>query len=184
MPTTRTFGFDLKNIRFSVRGGEILGIAGIAGNGQGELMRVLTGETRLTETPDAICVDGKPVADLGPIRRRDHGMAFVPEERNGQAAALELALTENAFLTGFKRLRLTMGGMIHAGRTLDYTQRVVNTYKVRTSGPQADAGSLSGGNLQKFVVGREIMQDPRRADRRAADLGGRRGARRWRSARR
>ena len=160
IPTTRTFGFDLKNISLSVRGGEILGIAGIAGNGQGELMRMLTGETRLTGKPDAIRVDGKPVADLGPIQRRDHGMAFVPEERNGQAAALELALTDNAFLTGFKRLRLTVGGVIHTGRTLDYTQRVVDAYDVRTSGPKADAGSLSGGNLQKFVVGREIMQEP------------------------
>lgn len=158
--TSRTFGFDLKNVSLSVRGGEILGIAGIAGNGQGELMRVFTGEKRLPGRSEAIRVDGVAVADMGPIQRRQHGMAFVPEERNGQAAALEMALTENAFLTGFKRLRLTVGGVIHKGRTLDFTQRVVDTYKVRATGPGADAGSLSGGNLQKFVVGREIIQDP------------------------
>jgi len=158
--TNSTFGFDLKDINLSVRGGEILGIAGIAGNGQGELMRVFTGETTLPRHSDAVRVDGVPVGGLGPIQRRQHGMAFVPEERNGHAAALEMALTENAFLTGFKKLRLTLGGMIRAGKTLDYTQRVVDTYKVRATGPAADAGSLSGGNLQKFVVGREILQEP------------------------
>ncbi len=123
-------------------------------------MRVFTGETVLPGQSASILVDDQPVAHLGPIQRRQHGMAFVPEERNGQAAALELALTENAFLTGFKRLRLTLAGVIRSGRTSDYTQRVVDTYKVRTTGPTADAGSLSGGNLQKFVVGREILQDP------------------------
>ncbi len=160
VPTTRTFGFDLHDVSLTVRGGEILGIAGIAGNGQGELMKVFTGETPIPDPPASIRVDGLPVAHLGPIQRRQHGMAFVPEERNGQAAALDLALTENAFLTGFKRLRLTLGGVIRTGRTSDYTQRVVDTYKVRTTGPAAYASSLSGGNLQKFVVGREILQEP------------------------
>lgn len=160
LPSTRLFGFDLTDINLTVNGGEILGIAGIAGNGQGELMRALCGETPLPRHPDSIRVDGVAVAHLGPIERRQRGMAFVPEERNGHAAALDLALTENAFLTGFKRLRLTLNGFIRAGRTLDYTQKVVDTYDVRTSGPTSDAGSLSGGNLQKFVVGREILQDP------------------------
>jgi general nucleoside transport system ATP-binding protein len=160
VPSTRVFGFDLTDISLTVNGGEILGIAGIAGNGQGELMRALTGETPIFDHADAVCVDGVPVAHLGPIQRRQQGMAFVPEERNGQAAALDLALTENAFLTGFKRLRLTLNGFIRSGRTMDFTQKVVDTYDVRTSGPTVDAGSLSGGNLQKFVVGREILQDP------------------------
>ncbi|MCG8508864.1 MAG: ABC transporter ATP-binding protein [Rhodospirillales bacterium] len=160
LPSTRLFGFDLTDINLTVNGGEVLGIAGIAGNGQGELMRALCGETPLPRHPDSIRVDGVSVAHLGPIERRQHGMAFVPEERNGHAAALDLALTENAFLTGFKRLQLTLNGFIRAGRTLDYTQKVVDTYDVRTSGPTSDAGSLSGGNLQKFVVGREILQDP------------------------
>lgn len=157
---SRTFGFDLSDVSLTVCGGEVLGIAGIAGNGQRELMRVFTGETPLPDQPKSIHVDGVAVAHMGPIQRRQHGMAFVPEERNGQAAALDMALTENAFLTGFKRLQLTVGGMIRAARTLDYTRRVVDTYKVRTTGPVAEAGSLSGGNLQKFVVGREILQEP------------------------
>lgn len=158
--TTQTFGFDLRDVNLTVRGGEILGIAGIAGNGQGELMKVFTGETTIPDQPAAVRVDGAAVAHLGPIQRRQNGMAFVPEERNGHAAALGMALTENAFLTGFKKLRLTLGGVIRFGRTLDYTQRVLDTYNVRTTGPGADAGSLSGGNLQKFVVGREILQEP------------------------
>lgn len=158
--TDNVFGFNLRDINLTVCGGEILGIAGIAGNGQGELMRVFTGETPLPDHSDGVLVDGVRVAHLGPIQRRQHGMAFVPEERNGHAAALDMALTENAFLTGFKKLRLTFGGVIRTGKTLEYTQRVVDTYKVRATGPGADAGSLSGGNLQKFVVGREILQEP------------------------
>ncbi len=158
--TTRAFGFDLHDISLTVRGGEILGIAGIAGNGQRELMQVLTGETRIPDGPDGIRVDGLPVAHLGPVERRMNGMAFVPEERNGHAAALDMALTDNAFLTGFKKLKLTRAGLIRARRTMDYTRQVVETYDVRTPGPTVNAGSLSGGNLQKFVVGREILQDP------------------------
>jgi len=158
--TTRMFGFDLHDVSFTVHGGEILGIAGIAGNGQGELVKILTGETKLPEQSASITSDGHPIAHLGPIQRRQLGMAFVPEERNGQAAALALALTENAFLTGFKKMKLTLGGMIRTNRTMDYTRRVVEAYNVKASGPNANAGSLSGGNLQKFVVGREIMQEP------------------------
>ncbi|MBC8158477.1 MAG: ABC transporter ATP-binding protein [Alphaproteobacteria bacterium] len=159
-PTTRAFGFDLKEVSFTLHGGEILGIAGIAGNGQNELMKVLTGETPLEDEADCIRMDGAPVAHFGPIHRRLCGMAFVPEERNDHAAALNLALTDNTFLTGFSKLRLTRGGMIRSRRTLDHTKKVVDTYDVRAAGPGADAGSLSGGNLQKFVVGREIMQAP------------------------
>ena len=158
--STRAFGFDLKDITFTLHGGEILGVAGIASNGQNELMKVLTGEIKISGEADAIRVDDASVAQFGPIHRRLCGMAFVPEERNDHAAALNMALTDNTFLTGFSKLRLTRGGMIRSRRTLDHTKKVVDTYDVRTSGPKADAGSLSGGNLQKFVVGREILQAP------------------------
>ncbi len=154
------FGIDLSEVDLSVAGGEILGIAGVAGNGQSELMTLLTGERLLRDRPDAIAIDGAPVADKDPAKRRLLGAAFVPEERNGHAAILQLTLMENAFLTGSRRLGLVRHGLIAESPTLAFARKVISDFDVRTTGAAAEAGSLSGGNLQKFVVGREILQDP------------------------
>ncbi|MEM7223331.1 MAG: ABC transporter ATP-binding protein [Pseudomonadota bacterium] len=153
------FGVDLKDIGFSVSGGEILGIAGIAGNGQTELMSVLTGET-LVPAAGAITIDGEEVGAQGPAPRRALGAAFVPEERNGHGAVPALSLSDNAFLTAFRRLGLVRNGLIADAPTKSYAEQVIGDFDVRTTGPAAEAGSLSGGNLQKFIVGREILQDP------------------------
>ena len=84
----------------------------------------------------------------------------MPEERNGHGAVAPLSLDENAFLTGFSRLHLLARGLISMARTRSFAERVIADFDVRTRGPAAEAGSLSGGNLQKFIVGREILQDP------------------------
>ena len=154
------FGVELQSVDFSVAGGEILGIAGVAGNGQNELMAVLTGETLLPGKPDAITIDGVAVADKGPAPRRALGAAFVPEERNGHGAIPALTLSENAFLTAFRRMGLARNGLIEDTETRRYAERIITEFDVRTTGSAAEAGSLSGGNLQKFIVGREILQDP------------------------
>ncbi len=153
------FGTDLSDIRFEVAGGEILGIGGIAGNGQNELLGALSGEV-LAERPDAVLIDGRPVGRLGPGERRALGAAFVPEERNGHGAVRDMSLTENAFLSGYRPRRLARRGLIDAGRTLGYAREVIEGFDVRAGGPAAEARSLSGGNLQKFIVGREILQHP------------------------
>jgi ABC-type uncharacterized transport system ATPase subunit len=151
---------DLSNISMSVCGGEILGIAGVAGNGQKELMATLSGEKTLKNEQGSILVDGIDVSLLGPMRRRHHGMAFVPEKRNGHAAVYELPLFENGFLTAGSSLGLSANGLINAEVTRQFAGRIIDDFDVRTTGVEADAGSLSGGNMQKFIVGREILQDP------------------------
>src|SRR5439155_17668524 len=159
LASDQQFGTDLKDIGFTVAGGEILGIGGIAGNGQNELMAALTGEV-LANRPDAIVIDGRPVGALGPGPRRGLGGTFVPEERNGHAAVRDMSLSENAFLSGHRRKALMRHWLIDSGRTRTFAQEVIRDFDVRTSGPRAQARSLSGGNLQKFIVGREIRQQP------------------------
>ena len=153
-------GVDLSKVSLSLSGGEILGIAGIAGNGQNELMAALTGERLLPGAAEAIAIDGTPVGRLGPAGRRALGAAFVPEERNGHAAIPALSLAENAFLTAFRRLGLMSHGLISEAPTRAFASKIIEVFDVRTTGPGADAGSLSGGNMQKFIVGREMLQDP------------------------
>jgi ABC-type uncharacterized transport system ATPase subunit len=153
------FGTDLKNISFTVAGGEILGIGGVAGNGQAELMSALTGETPC-DPANAIMIDGAPIGRLGPGARRLRGAAFVPEERQGHGAVGDMTLTENTFLSAHRRLKLVRRGLIDEGGARDFAGKVIRGFDVRTSGPEAKASSLSGGNLQKFIVGREILQAP------------------------
>ena len=159
LKSDQQFGTDLRDINLSVAGGEILGIGGIAGNGQNELMAALSGEVRV-DRPDAILIDGKPVGRLGPTGRRALGATFVPEERNGHGAVSAMSLSENAFLSAHRRRGLVRSGLIQGRRTLCFAQEVIEGFDVRSRGPMAQARSLSGGNLQKFIVGRESLQHP------------------------
>jgi general nucleoside transport system ATP-binding protein len=153
------FGTDLKNVSLSLAGGEILGIAGIAGNGQNELMDALSGEI-LAGKPESVRIDGIAAGHMGPHeRRRIHG-CFVPEERNGHGAVTTMTLAENAFLSGFIRRALVRFGVIDTKRTSAFADSIITRFDVRTTGPKAEARSLSGGNLQKFLVGREVLQEP------------------------
>jgi len=153
------FGTDLKDISLSLAGGEILGIAGIAGNGQAELMDALSGEI-LAGKPETILIDSIPVGHMGPTDRRGVKGCFVPEERNGHGAVTTMSLAENGFLSAFQRGNLVRFGVIQKKRTSAFAQKIIAQFDVRTTGPKAEARSLSGGNLQKFLVGREVLQDP------------------------
>jgi simple sugar transport system ATP-binding protein len=153
------FGVDLKTISLEVRAGEVFGIAGVAGNGQNELLAALSGE-QVADRAQAIWIDGRPVGRSGARRRRDLGLACVPEERNGHAAILDMSLIDNAVLSGYRRMGLITAGFIRAAAARDFASAVVERFKVVTAGVEHAASSLSGGNLQKFVVGREILQAP------------------------
>jgi simple sugar transport system ATP-binding protein len=157
--SSHQFGTDLKDISFSVRAGEILGIAGIAGNGQTELMDALSGEVAAGK-PETILLDSNAIGHLGPSERRKLGGCFVPEERYGHGAVTTMTLAENAFLSGNVRAALARFGVIRQARTLDFARGIIERFDVRTTGPNAVARSLSGGNLQKFLVGREVQQSP------------------------
>jgi simple sugar transport system ATP-binding protein len=153
------FGTDLKDISLSLAAGEILGVAGIAGNGQSELMDALSGEI-LADEPERVLIDGVPAGRMGPRERRRVLGSFVPEERNGHGAVTTMTLAENAFLSGFLRRGLVHLGMIDKKKTSAFAESIISRFDVRTTGPKAEARSLSGGNLQKFLVGREISQEP------------------------
>ena len=152
------FGTRLKNIHFTVRAGEILGLGGVAGNGQDELLAALSGETLTWK--DAIKVNGKEVGNLGPNARRRMGILAAPEERLGHAAAPDMSLTENALLTGAIREKLTAKGFVNWSATTTFAEKVIKAFDVRTPGAHVAARALSGGNLQKFVIGREVLQRP------------------------
>ncbi len=157
-PSSMTFGTALKDINMSVRKGEILGIGGVAGNGQDDLLLVLAGET--TTAADEVKLHGNPVGNLGPNARRAIGLLTAPEERLGHAAAPDMNLTENAMLTGFIREKLVRKGFIQWGASKEFAEKIIADFDVRTPGPENAARSLSGGNLQKFVIGREVLQRP------------------------
>lgn len=149
----------LDALSFAVVRGEILGIAGISGNGQGELLKLLSGE-RLAPNAEAIKIDGQPMGRDGVRRRRERGMAYIPEDRRGTATVADLPLTDNAAMTALNTQTLHWYGFLRHRAIESFTQRCIDTYQVICRGPQALPRSLSGGNLQKFVVGRELLQAP------------------------
>jgi general nucleoside transport system ATP-binding protein len=157
--SSHQFGTDLKDVSMTVKSGEILGIAGIAGNGQTELMDALSGE-ELAGKPETITLDAVPMGHMGPRERRKIGGCFVPEERYGHGAVTTMTLAENAFLSGHVRAALARLGVINQARTEGFAKGIIERFDVRTTGPRAEARSLSGGNLQKFLVGREVQQLP------------------------
>jgi len=156
-PAEGPFGAVLESVSFSLKGGEILGIAGVSGNGQGELLALLGGERR--SASDMVWLDGEPVGHLGVASRRARGLALVPEERLGRATAPDLSLADNLLLTSHGGL--VRGGLIERGKCADSAAEVIARLSVACSGPAALARSLSGGNLQKFIVGREMALAPR-----------------------
>jgi general nucleoside transport system ATP-binding protein len=158
MPTANPFGTALSDIRLTIRSGEILGIAGVSGNGQHELMQVLSGE-RDHRGGGSIRLDGKEISHFGPSERRARGLSSVPEDRLGEGSVPSLSLAENVLLTA-NRGGAIRAGLIHFDWIEAFAKRCIASFDVRCSGPAAQASSLSGGNLQKFIVGREILQDP------------------------
>jgi general nucleoside transport system ATP-binding protein len=159
LPGDGPFGVSLKNVNFAVRAGEIFGIAGVAGNGQNALLLALSGEETCADHA-AVTVDGVAVGHMQARARRGQGMASVPEERNGHAAVPVFTLADNTVLTARDRLGMVKAGLIDARAAQTYAGEVIQAFGVKATGHGAMAESLSGGNLQKFIMGREIMQRP------------------------
>jgi simple sugar transport system ATP-binding protein len=152
------FGTALQDIELSVKCGEILGVAGVSGNGQKELLAALSGEdTRAA--PGSLTLFGKDIARAMPRVRRAQGLHFVPEERLGRAAVPSLSLSKNTLLT--RDEPVGRAGWLSMQTLKDLTGKLIGGYGVKTRGPEAPARSLSGGNLQKFIVGREIDATPK-----------------------
>ncbi|WP_418789257.1 ABC transporter ATP-binding protein [Paraburkholderia pallida] len=169
MPSEDPFGTSLDDVTFAVHAGEILGIAGVSGNGQAELLAALSGEAREAllsragrhgAAADTVTICGKPAARLSAGARRRLGFAFVPEERLGRGAVPAMSLAENALLTGHRQ-GMVRSGWLKTGAMRAFAERCIDAFDVRCGGPDALAQSLSGGNLQKYIVGREILQAPK-----------------------
>src|ERR1700709_776631 len=152
-------GVRLQHISLELKGGEILGIAGVAGNGQDELFAALSGE-RLAQDPGTIVIEGHAAGHLSITQRRKLGAAFVPEERLGHGTAPRMKLSENALLTGHAASGMVQHGFVNTAATLSTVDRATAAFDVRKAKRDPEAASLSGGNLQKFSVGREILRKP------------------------
>ncbi len=158
LPKEDPFGMTLTDIGFEVRAGEIVGIAGVSGNGQKELMAALSGEDTRAAW-ESIRLFDKPIGNHPPRKRRKEGLHFVPEERLGRGAVPTLSLAQNTLLTRTETVSGT--GWISVGDVQRLAARLIGAYNVKAGGPDAAAKSLSGGNLQKFIVGREIDANPK-----------------------
>ena len=158
LPQQDPFGTTLHDIGFEVRAGEIVGIAGVSGNGQQELMAALSGEDRRAPA-GSLRLFGHDIAQASAGRRRQGGLHFVPEERLGRGAVPTMSLAQNTLLT--RTEAVGRGGWIDTGAVRALAARLIDDYHVKAGGPGAAAKSLSGGNLQKFIVGREIDAKPR-----------------------
>src|SRR5205085_4460917 len=152
-------GVRLQHISLELKGGEILGIAGVAGNGQDELFAALSGE-RLSQDPGPVVIEGVAAGHLSITQRRKLGASFVPEERLGHGTAPRMKLSENALLTGHAASGMVQRGFINTTATLKTVDRATEAFDVRKAKRDPEAASLSGGNLQKFIVGREILRNP------------------------
>ena len=156
------FSMPLRNISLNIRAGEVIGIAGVAGNGQGEFFEAVSGEARQQDA-GTIRIRGKDAGRLSITGRRLLGAAFVPEERLGHGAAPRMKLSENLFLSRYatdKKAFLGAGGLVKEGAIDTATQRIIQEMDVRKSARDPEAASLSGGNLQKFLIGRELDRQP------------------------
>ncbi|MCP5150272.1 MAG: ABC transporter ATP-binding protein [Ectothiorhodospiraceae bacterium] len=159
VPAPGGHGPGLRAASFTVMPGEVLGVAGVAGNGQSELVAALAGEVRVD--PTAIRFDGRAIGDLGPRARRRLGLACIPEDRLGQGAVPSMMLSENAFLSGFGPKALTWLGFVRFRARDAFAREICRDFGVKAESIRAAAASLSGGNLQKFITGRELSQQPR-----------------------
>lgn len=164
-PARTPFATALKSVDLQVKAGEVLAIAGVAGNGQSELFDALSGEYPVAES-GSVLIDGSPVGNKGINFRRALGAAFVPEERHGHAAVTGMPLSENLILARNEAEADTFlaGGplrLIKRAVARARTEKISETMDVRKSGDDPAAGSLSGGNLQKFIVGRELDRKPK-----------------------
>jgi general nucleoside transport system ATP-binding protein len=157
LPPSDAFAVNLEGITLTVHAGEVLGIAGVSGNGQKELMAAISGEDERVAQA-AVLINGQAVGDALPDARRALGLYFVPEERLGRGAVPVMSLAQNVLLT--RREAVSSSGWIAPAALRDQAQAIIRRFGVKAGGVNAPARSLSGGNLQKFIMGREMSAQP------------------------
>jgi general nucleoside transport system ATP-binding protein len=158
LPAPSAFGVALQDLSFELRAGEVLGVAGVSGNGQQELLAVLSGENAKAPA-GSLRLFGQDIARAAPAARRALGLHFVPEERLGRGAVPAATLAANTLLT--RREPVGALGWIHGDKARRLAEGLIARFRIKAPGAEAAARSLSGGNLQKYIVGREIDAKPR-----------------------
>ena len=152
---------SLKGVTFDVRAGEIVGIAGVEGNGQRELIETLAGLVDPALVSGEVALSGTSLMGLGARARRDIGIAHIPEDRHRRGLLLEFGLDENAILGVHHRPPVTSGVMMNEREIERHTADIITRFDVRPPNPALPARALSGGNQQKLIIGREFGLKPR-----------------------
>ncbi len=152
------FETNLMDINFSVNRGECLGIAGISGNGQSELFQILSGE--IISEKNSIEFNNNYIGDLNPQERREYLMAFSPEDRLEQAAIPQMKIFENVALNNFKSSNFFNNGLINENKIKEHSKKIISDFNVNTDNIELKSQFLSGGNLQKLIIGRELITSP------------------------
>jgi ABC-type uncharacterized transport system ATPase subunit len=149
----------LKDVSFSIREGEIFGIAGIAGNGQGELVEVLAGLRELEG--GKILLDGKDITHASALERWESGIGYIPADRIHVGSIGDFSLVENTTMNYYFDEKYSRRGAIDYDKIRTLTEEIIAEYGVQTPGPEITAKSLSGGNLQKLILARVLSRKPR-----------------------
>jgi general nucleoside transport system ATP-binding protein len=148
----------VNDVSFSIREGEIVGVAGVAGNGQRELAEALSGMRPIRS--GSVAVGGRRLRGGDPREAILAGVAHVPEDRLGTGLAPSLSVTSNVVIKTYRRRSLTHGPLLALRRMRDVAVGIIRRYDVKTPGPATPVRNLSGGNLQKLILGREFEDDP------------------------
>ena len=149
----------LKGVSFSVRAGEIFGIAGISGNGQHELAEVLAGLRK--PAGGSIVLDGNEITNTSTLQRWQLGMGYIPAERVDVGSIGDFSLTENVAMNYFFDRRFSRRGLVDYGKVQRLTKEIISEYDVAAPSPETNAKNLSGGNLQKLILARVLSRKPR-----------------------
>lgn len=147
-----------KNVNIKVRSGEIVGLVGVEGNGQAELIDAVSGANTASE--GSILISGKEISDMTVLQRRYAGLACIPQDRLAEGLAPGASLAENMVATRLTDPRYSRGGILNLKAIRDNAKGLIERFSIRASGPQAAANTLSGGNMQKVVVARELAEKP------------------------
>ena len=149
----------VRDVSFHVRAGEIVGIAGVDGNGQSELIEAITGLRRAHS--GTVKVAGRVLVHASPREMLDAGVGHVPEDRQRRGLVLEFPIAENVALHDYNKEPDSKWGWLFPQRLVEHARKLIKEFDVRGGGPYTRAGALSGGNQQKLVVGREVDRDPK-----------------------
>jgi len=149
----------LQDVSLQIREGEILGIAGVDGNGQRELSEVLFGLR--AKQSGTVLLEGKELAKPHPRKMTDLGIAYIPEDRHKEGLMLPMSIAENLISKQYRESKFSLAGIMHWRRIRSNAEELIRQFSIRATGPNHPVGQLSGGNQQKVILARELMLNPK-----------------------